>query len=59
MKRSTKVQLQSELEHVESSINQHEYHINGLKSELKKTTLNLEILKKHRHAIKNSLGVGQ
>ncbi|EJV41786.1 hypothetical protein [Bacillus toyonensis] len=56
MKESTKIQLESELEYVESSIKQHELHLVGLKDELKKTTLNIHTLNMHRTNVKKSLG---
>lgn len=55
MKKETAVQVQSELEVVESEIRKMEYHLVGLDNEKRKTKLSLEVLKKQKEKLKNYL----
>ncbi|MCU5706118.1 hypothetical protein OCF67_18220 [Bacillus wiedmannii] len=48
MKKETAVQVQSELQVVESEIRKMEYHLVGLNNEKRKTTLSLEVLKNRK-----------
>ncbi|WP_176518210.1 hypothetical protein [Bacillus thuringiensis] len=55
MKKETAVQVQSELEVVESEIRKMEYHLVGLDNEKRKTKLSLEVLKKRKEKLKSYL----
>ncbi|HGG0585597.1 MULTISPECIES: hypothetical protein [Bacillus] len=55
MKKETAVQVQSELEVVESEIRKMEYHLVGLDNEKRKTKLSLETLKKQKEKLKSYL----
>ncbi|MGG4305956.1 hypothetical protein [Bacillus wiedmannii] len=55
MKKETVVQVQSELNAVESEIRKMEYHLVGLNNEKRKTKLSLEVLKKQKEKLKSYL----
>ncbi|WP_186313752.1 hypothetical protein [Bacillus tropicus] len=55
MKKEIVVQVQSELEIVESEIRKLEYHLVGLDSEKRKTKLSLEVLKNRKEELKSYL----
>ncbi|WP_165502260.1 hypothetical protein [Bacillus wiedmannii] len=55
MKKETAVQVQSELQVVESDIRKMEYHLAGLNNEKRKTKLSLEVLKKQKEKLKSYL----
>lgn len=55
MKKETTVQVQSELEVIESEIRKKEYHLVGLDSEKRKTKRSLEGLKNRKEELKGYL----
>nr|WP_176398022.1 hypothetical protein [Bacillus cereus] len=55
MKKEIVVQVQSELDVVESEIRKMEYHLVGLNNEKRKTQLSLEVLKKQKEKLKSYL----
>ncbi|MED2932818.1 hypothetical protein P4308_11930 [Bacillus wiedmannii] len=55
MEKETKIQLEGELQVVESEIRKMEYHLVGLNNEKRKTTLSLEVLKKQKEKLKSYL----
>ncbi|GMR68060.1 MULTISPECIES: hypothetical protein [Bacillus cereus group] len=55
MKKETAVQVQSELEVIESEIRKMEYHLVGLDSEKQKTKRSLEELKNRKEELKGYL----
>lgn len=55
MKKETVVQVQSELQVVESEIRKMEYHLVGLNDEKRKTKIFLEVLKKQKEKLKGYL----
>ncbi|WP_176549920.1 hypothetical protein [Bacillus wiedmannii] len=55
MKKETAVQVQSELNAVESEIRKMEYHLVGLDSEKRKTKRSLEELKNRKEELKSYL----
>ncbi|WP_179864554.1 hypothetical protein [Bacillus cereus] len=55
MKKETKIQVEGELEVVESEICRKQYHLNGLNSEKRKTEKALEELKIRKEQLKSYL----
>jgi hypothetical protein len=55
MKKETKIQVEGELEVVESEIYRKQYHLNGLNSEKQKTRKALEELKSRKEKLKSYL----
>jgi len=55
MKKETKIQVEGEIESVESEICKIEYHLVGLDNEKRKTKLLLEVLKKQKEKLKSYL----